>query len=156
MLSRADPDASGYEVRHFVIGDWGTMGNTQHATYWIDNFRIMPSPDGIDWTFKQIVDQNWQELSFAPDLGGQQAGLWIAIAATASVDAFTYLSEDGGNSWRPATGDVANGGWRAVDYSESQGQFCAVSGDISTDGNKVITSPDGDNWTFQTTPASLE
>jgi len=121
-----------------------------------NGFRIMRSSDGTTWELMQIVDQNWQELTYAPDLGGQQGGLWAAIAATAAIDAYTYLSEDGGASWRPATGDVVPGGWRAMDYSETLGLFCAISGDGATDGNKVKTSPDGDNWTLQTTPAGMD
>ncbi|MFQ6098576.1 MAG: hypothetical protein ACE5O2_12690, partial [Armatimonadota bacterium] len=48
MLRRDDPRAPGYTVRHFVVGDWGTTGNTQRAAWWIDNFRIMPVVSGVD------------------------------------------------------------------------------------------------------------
>jgi len=43
MLRRADPTAASYAIRSFVVADWGSQpGNTQHARWWIDNFRISP------------------------------------------------------------------------------------------------------------------
>ena len=42
LLTADDPDASSYSVGHFVLGDWGSTGNPEGATYYIDNFRIVP------------------------------------------------------------------------------------------------------------------
>jgi len=115
MLSRAGPDAGAYVVRHFIVGDWGTMANTQHATYWIDNFRIMPVvPASSNVSFK------WA----SGDPSGIMGGSWVfdrkpdtvppeRISGTSPEPTFAEPSDgaayfhvraaDGAGNWSDAT-----------------------------------------------------
>ncbi len=59
MLKKADPEAGHYEVRQFLLADWGSTGNRVGAHYHIDNFRIIPvisgaEPISVSWASADI------------------------------------------------------------------------------------------------------
>ncbi|MFO7948067.1 MAG: tetratricopeptide repeat protein [Armatimonadota bacterium] len=54
MLKEDDPEAETYEVRQFLLADWGQTGSRIGANYNIDNFRIIPVVSGrepleVEW-----------------------------------------------------------------------------------------------------------
>ncbi|MGD8237505.1 MAG: hypothetical protein PVH68_03045 [Armatimonadota bacterium] len=113
MLSAADPEATGYVVRHFIVGDWGTMANTQHATYWIDNFRIMPivaASDEVRFTWQSsdpigILGGSWV-LDRQPDtvpperISGE--GAELSFAEPTHGDAYLHVrAADKAGNWSP-------------------------------------------------------
>lgn len=116
MLRQADPTASDYSVRNFVVADWGSSpGNTQHARWWIDNFRISPVIGA-----SQGAHFKWQSTDFS----GLLASSWIVDTEPATVppeqpsgeglehtfdspgNGLHYLHvrvRDGAGNWSPAT-----------------------------------------------------
>jgi len=46
MLRAEDPQAPTFIVRQFVIADWGWAGNRPGATYYLDDFQIVPVVSG--------------------------------------------------------------------------------------------------------------
>ncbi|MBU0606926.1 MAG: hypothetical protein KKI08_03530, partial [Armatimonadetes bacterium] len=46
MLRAEDPQAPTFIVRQFVIADWGWAGNRPGATYYLDDFQIIPVVSG--------------------------------------------------------------------------------------------------------------
>ncbi len=116
MLCRAAPEAGGYVVRHFIIGDWGTMANTQHATYWIDNFRIMPIVPA-----SENVSFNWDSRDPSGILGAS----WIfdrrpdtvppeRISGTSTEPSFAELS--GGAAYFHVRAADGAGNWSATTH----------------------------------------
>jgi len=67
-------------------------------------------------------------------LEGREARFTLRSAGAETAEAWTYR-------------DSINGYWRGMCWSPELGLFCAVS--TAGNGNRVMTSPDGINWTAQ-------
>jgi hypothetical protein len=115
MLRKEDPQARGYTVRHFVAGDWGTTGNTQRATWWIDNFRITPIVSGaaglrFSWDSSDmtgIAGASWV-LDGSPDTVPPETVSAREPEVVAPVDGsgMKYLhvrTQDGAGNWSETT-----------------------------------------------------
>lgn len=118
----------------------------------------MTSSNGTTWTSLTVpVANNWTAITWAPSLG-----VFAAVANTGTVndmvmtlpytkqtitDTGTFLIQ-GNESWVSRAIPVANT-WRSVAWSPELGLFAAVSNNGT---NRVMTSPDGINWTVQNPP----
>ncbi len=111
MLKQDDPQASGYVVRYMVLGDWGTAANTQHATYWIDNFRIAPvfgAAAGLSLTcdssdFTGILATSWvldEEPTTVPPEKATVDGSSYTFARVADGAHYVHTrAQDGAGNW---------------------------------------------------------
>jgi hypothetical protein len=115
----------------------------------ITNGKVMTSPDGINWTLGDASsNRQWFSVCWSPELG-----LFVASAITGD-DKRIMISSDGIN-WSPSKVPILNN-WQLVIWSAELGLFVAVSSYSSIGGAyKVITSPDGINWTLRKTGIEL-
>jgi hypothetical protein len=109
--------------------------------------RVMTSPDGISWTARAAAEASaWRSVAYGN-------GLWVAVANTGTNRVMT--SEDptctlagGATSCWTASAALNGRQWRSVAYGN--GLWVAVA-DVGTDTDRVVTSPDGLNWTVSST-----
>ena len=93
--------------------------------------RVARSPDGINWTAHSAVEaSNWSSVTYGN-------GMFVAVSYTWDATHPVMTSTDGA-TWMPQT--AASGPWNGIGYGS--GLF-VVGGE-----GRVITSPDGANWTL--------
>lgn len=96
--------------------------------------HVATSPDGVTWTQSIApIDASWKSVCWSPELG-----LFCAAASD-----YTFMISPDGTNW---TNYGVSQSWNSICWSPELGLFCAVG------LNKACTSPDGINWTVQTTP----
>lgn len=79
-------------------------------------------------------------------------GTFVAVGDCTDEDITCVMTSSDGITWATTSAPDALGGqWRAVTYDNSL--FVAVS--ASSDGDYVMTSPDGINWTGRSLPANF-
>jgi len=112
--------------------------------------RVMTSPDGITWTTRNSQsDINWSSVVYGN-------GLFVVVANTGGTS--RVLTSTDGITWTLRNIAAANAlnAWYSVTYGN--GLFVAVSNDSHNGGvggtDRVMTSPDGINWTARTTPSN--
>jgi prepilin-type N-terminal cleavage/methylation domain-containing protein len=92
-------------------------------------FNDQPTPASLD--------SAWQDLAYGQYNGSD---VWVAVANGADPDVAVMTSYDNGVTWDIHTAPY--GEWNSVAYGA--GLFVAVG---AANGYKVMTSPDGINWT---------
>jgi len=105
---------------------------------------VMTSPNGINWTDRQAPYNGWTSVTYGD-------GLFVAVASDGanrvmtSPDGINWTERQAPLTYDPEIFyDVEADGWNAVTYGA--GLFVAVA----TNGtNRVMTSPDGINWTVR-------
>jgi hypothetical protein len=107
---------------------------------------IMTSPDGINWTRRQLTpaagnDFGVEDVAWSPSLG-----LFVA-ASTTPTSSRSFKSSDG-ITWTVDAGFPAGHTVHALTWSEPLGLFCGVATD-GIAGQGVVTSPDGVVWTVR-------
>jgi hypothetical protein len=115
--------------------------------------RVMTSPDGVTWTQQSSLaapDGPWREITWSSSLG-----LLIAVAQgnTFGGSAQIMTSPDGVTWTQQSSADTLMF-WTGVQWAPEIGLAAAVgSGPSNVDSpgtdNRVMTSPDGINWTIQ-------
>jgi len=132
MLVRADPKASSYTVRWFVLSDWGRMANYRRRSVWLDNLQVIP------------VSSSAQPLKVAlnaMDPGGVAGASWVldqlsTAAAPRKAQTESTVFEV------PAPG---SGQWwihcRAWDKAGNMSE--AVDRRVLLDGEQPVASPIG-------------
>lgn len=111
--------AGGTINRFIAVGKQSTLG-------------AMSSVDGVNWGGHLVEDRFWRSIAYSPTLG-------LLVAVTED----RVMTSTNGTSWSFTT--PPTGFWNSVTWSESRGVFYAVSREITS---KVMTSPDGINWTL--------
>ena len=115
--------------------------------------RVMTSPDGINWTSRASSNDtnSWAGVVWSPDLR-----IFVAVANFGTNKVMT--SPDGIN-WTGHTSAFESGGWSGITWSPQLSLFVSVSGFGAgvgtTAANRVMTSPDGVNWTSRTASGNL-
>jgi len=121
--------------------------------------QVMTSPDGITWNLQTSPVGGWKGVTYGD-------GLWVAVSRTGTVGNRVMTSPDGIN-WTarvtPTFQDINNvtkdREWSAVTYGEGLFVAVAQSGSTVLNGqqfftlrDRVMTSPNGINWTVSSTP----
>ncbi|MGD9518010.1 MAG: tetratricopeptide repeat protein [Armatimonadota bacterium] len=100
MLVAADPRASSYIVRWFVLSDWGSrMSNFRRRTFWLDNLQIVPVSSSLEPLKVSVA---------AGDPGGLGGVAWLLDQLSVSA-APRNVQADSATFEVPATGN--NGQW---------------------------------------------
>ena len=161
------PDGTNWTLRSIVpFGMWwsvtwgGPAPGLFVAVAQTGTDLIMTSPDGINWTAQTTPSRDqWVSVTW----GGPGPGLFVAVAkygplGSESTGNRVMTSSDGIN-WTLRTSPVEKA-WRSVTWGGPfPGLFVAVAkADQSSlipasPGNRVMTSPNGINWTLRPTPA---
>ncbi|AFM11771.1 Ig-like domain-containing protein [Turneriella parva] len=101
--------------------------------------RVMTSSDGVTWISQPVtIDIGWAVIAYGN-------GSFVALGSSGGAAERAMKSTDGIN-WTYHT-LPENNAWRKIVYAE--GLFVAISNAGTT---RVITSPDGENWTGRTVP----
>jgi hypothetical protein len=133
--------------------------------------QLMTSPDGIVWTTQNTHSNlnNWRGIVWSPELyrfvavsqGGSYQILVSGNPNPKPVNSFGLDLQTGGGGLKvtaPAVNQelswttrvsAADNNWRDVVWAPELGLFVAISN--SGTGNRVMTSPDGINWTTRST-----
>lgn len=117
--------------------------------------QVMRSTDGEN--FSLVVTP---EVPSSPGTGFSWSGmaharaLDLIVAVAEDNGGPIMVSEDGGATWELIDYSFAIGGlgWKAVAWHPTLGLFAAVRPDAT---QAIGTSPDGRNWTLQSTPSFL-
>jgi hypothetical protein len=108
-------------------------------------YRIMTSPDGVTWTARSVpLVQRWHSVCWSP-----QVGRFVVTADNNSQN--VLISSDGINWTSVSTGTVfANAQWiTGICWAAELGLFVVVGNNYIQNGPRIMTSPDGINWTPQ-------
>ena len=102
--------------------------------------RLMTSTGGINWNkidTTLITTNAWRCIAYGEPSGSP---MWVVLGEGVGI-----YSTDAAN-WNPVTTDVSGLTWVSVTYGN--GTFVAVA-QSGTKSERVITSTDGINWTYQ-------
>ena len=133
--------------------------------------RVMISFDGITWTNLYSPSLSaWQAVTWSPELGilvatassgttgqrtmtSKKVGMWRTIESAASNTSAASAYYSRGSDWVLRT-PAANVNWEAVTWADRLNLFVAVSSNTTSvpGPNRVMTSPEGINWTSRVTP----
>lgn len=111
--------------------------------------RVMYSDDfGVTWTAvaSAIENNTWLSVCYCETLGRL-----VAVAYTGTSGQQVMTSDNFGATWTARTSPTPNQYWAEVIRASSLGLFIAVSEDGT---QQIMTSPNGETWTLQTTPYS--
>lgn len=128
--------------------------------------RIMTSPDGINWTLRNTgislfnCNNGIGNVITCNSTAGLTIGMSIDILSGSGsvlvnttisdiIDSMTFTTNNIVTGLSNTT-LVSDNIWRAICWSPELSLFVAVS--ISGTKNRVMTSPDGINWTLRNTP----
>jgi hypothetical protein len=120
------------------------------------NQRVMTSPDGINWTPQTTpVDSSGNQINWVDVCFSNELGLFCAVGS--SGDKRVMTSPDG-IIWTaqsvPNNVDGLQLPWHSVCWSPELSLFCSVANASGTVKQRVMTSPNGINWTLSS-PFSL-
>ena len=116
--------------------------------------RVMTSEDGITWTSRtSAADNNWFSVAYGKD--GNEKPLWVAVAAGGTAG--RVMTSPDGIHWTGRDPGSDNNGksWLSVAYGQDGNEkplWVAVATG-GTAGDRVMTSPDGIEWTARTAAA---
>lgn len=115
--------------------------------------KVMTSPDGINWTLRNCPDRAWSDIVWAPELH------LLCVSATTGAGGDKIMTSPDGINWTlqvtPFGSGVGNtASWEGLTWSGDLRLFVAVAfNGTAVNGTRVMTSPDGVNWTLRNTPA---
>jgi hypothetical protein len=135
------PEGTSAQWTDVTYGD-----NTYVAVAAAGTNRTMTSADGITWnSYPAASASPWVAVAWSPTVG-----LFVAVAATGGI-----MTSPTGTWWTLQTTPPTQTSqpWSAITWSPALGIFCAVASG-GTAGIRVMTSPDGINWTAQSSIAS--
>jgi hypothetical protein len=105
---------------------------------------VMSSPDGINWTTHAAINNWWLAVVWSPELS-----IFVAVAYAGGP--YQVMTSPDGINWTGRYASAPNS-WNAVTWAASapngtggNGLFVAVA--QSGIGDRIMTSPDGINWT---------
>lgn len=105
------------------------------------NSNAMTSSDGITWAKSgETTNEHWASLCWSPGLG-----LFCSTCCS-----YAMTSPDG-TTWTRYF--AVEGSWSAVCWSPETAKFVATTNVTPASGKAVMSSPDGGNWTLETTPS---
>jgi hypothetical protein len=133
------------EIGLIVCGSSG-FANTTTA--------IMTSQDAITWTLRShtSLGTSGQTRQLRAGAWSPELGLFVFAGWRSNTTAFTLRSTDGINWTLAELGGSLIRQWQDLIWVPEHSQFVAVA-NFGT-GNRVMTSPDGVNWTSRTTPVN--
>lgn len=118
--------------------------------------KVMTSVDGINWTLRTCPDRAWSDITWSPELG------LLCVSATGGIDGDKIMTSPDGINWTLRTTPFGNlvgntASWEGVTWASGLNLFVAVAySGTSVSGTRVMTSPDGINWTLRNTPADQQ
>jgi len=111
--------------------------------------RVMTSSTGVTWTTQtSTVDNAWRSVCWAPELSR-----FVAVASTGSTNNRVMYSSNGTSWSNSSISGVVDSGWYSVCWSSELRLFVAVAFDGA---DRVMTSPNGINWTARTAAAASQ
>lgn len=114
MLKQDDPTTAHYQVRSFWIGDSGNLGNRVGATYYLDNFRLIPmvsSAQPLQLAWNSIDSAGVAGVSWRTDPQGPAMPERTLMAETPSLQIslpdmlhswVSVRAQDRAGNWGPA------------------------------------------------------
>lgn len=113
---------------------------------------VMTSPDGVNWTAQTVPALYWFAATWAAELG-----LFVAVSGSGTTG--DVMTSPDGINWTQRTTPSTDYSWYGICWAPELSLFVATSGYLLPDGysdgnDKVMTSPDGINWTLRTLPVS--
>lgn len=96
------------------------------------------------WQERTTPSRTYNGLCWSPE-----KNLFVAVAGGGVSE--NVLISSNGIDWTPITTSDAISSWRSVCYSKELGIFCACQ-NTTVSANKIMTSPDGINWTLVSAP----
>jgi len=117
--------------------------NQKFANYWARR----------TWTTRtSATDSAWSGVCWGQN---GATGQFVAVASSGTGNERVMRSTNG-LTWVSVTSSpvVVENDWKRVCFSPELGLFCAVG--TSGTGNRVMTSPDGNNWTIRTSAANQD
>jgi len=151
-VSAADNDWQGVcwspELKRFVaVASTGVNNRVMTSENDVsegEQYRVMTSPDGDDWTTRAVdIDNGWKDICWSPT-----RKLFVAIAES-GTDERAMTSSDG-VEWEIHTVPDSHQ-WQSICWSYEFSSFIAVAKDGT--GDRIMTSPDGKEWTLIDSPA---
>jgi hypothetical protein len=108
--------------------------------------NVMTSDNGgLSWDLQTTPNTNaLRGIAWSPKLK-----LFVAVASTGSLNRVSKSTD--GKIWTAVTTPSPDRFWRDVIWVEELSLFVAVANTAGVT-DKVMTSPDGDNWTYRTCP----
>jgi hypothetical protein len=128
--------------------NWNSVcyGNGQFVSVaWTGTNRVMTSTDGYTWVAQTTVANNWLTVCYG-ELSGNN--VYVAVA-NSGTNRSMYSTN--GSSWTTyATPNDVSMGWLGVCFgydTSGNGRFVATAGSGATGLGRIMTSPNGINWT---------
>lgn len=118
--------------------------------------KVMTSPDGINWTLRTCPDRAWSDIVWSPRLQ------LLCVSATGGIEGDKIMTSPDAINWTLRTTPFGNGSgntasWEGLTWSDDLEIFVAVAySGTAVSGTRVMTSPDGANWTLRNTPADQQ
>lgn len=127
-------------------------------------YRIRTSTDGYTWITSYSSGRNTQgqlnSVCYSPSVTALGTPLYVAVGENNPSNNLVLISEDAAQDislMNPATWTEVNisfgGIWESVCWSPELQLFVACG--YVSDTQRIMTSPDGSNWTLRTTPLSI-
>ncbi len=88
----------------------------------------MTSTDGVSWTIRPSLNNNWRSVTYGN-------GAFVAVAGSGTGN--RVMTSTDGIAWTSRT-SAADNSWRSVTYGN--GAFVAVASAGTGTGNRVMTS----------------
>lgn len=110
---------------------------------------VMTSPDGLNWAVTRNVstgDSAWYGVAHGI-VGGQDR--YVAVGQCNAPCNHVMWSSNGSTWYQVSTSAATGSEWQDVAYGEINGQglFVAVAAWAGSGSHRIMTSPDGENWT---------
>jgi hypothetical protein len=111
--------------------------------------RVATSPDGIIWTRRTSAgDRTWRSVTWSPELR-----LLVAVGSNFVTNPVSrFMTSSDGITWNAPFTSLLGRAWQSVVWSRELGLFIAVA-NAGGAGDRIMTSPDGINWSSRTSPA---
>ena len=114
---------------------------------------IITSNNGINWSLRSATSSNdWQCVCWSPQLGIFVVLAYHQALVMTSSNGIDWTVRTIGSTPVPAAPTYPNVGWMGICWSAELGLFIGVA---QTGNAKVMTSPDGINWTSRQSPSTL-
>jgi hypothetical protein len=112
---------------------------------------VATSPNGATWTSQNVNAYVWFDVTYSPELGKLVA---VGRGLISDGTGARVMTSTNGTSWTLSTSTSAatfQKIWRRVRWAPEIGVFIAIA---QSGIDRVMTSPDGENWTIRSTPVN--